>query len=365
MNLDLILGARPNFVKAANVYNQLSLLDKLDISIIHTGQHYDYLMKDIIISDLKLPKPKINLNGRGSIKSSLIASIMVQYTNYLNDRTPDLIMVFGDVDSTLACSLVASRKNIPIVHIESGLRSFDRTMPEEINRILTDQLSDYLFTTSPEAKENLLNEGKSENQIYFVGNTMIDSLYTLNNEFNNSKIMNTLGIDDKFALITIHRPSNVDNTENINFLVESLIDLSKIIKCIFPVHPRTKNVFDKLFITQNLNSEKNILLINPLGYIDFMSLQKRASVVITDSGGVQEESTYFGVPCLTVRNSTERPITLSFGTNKIIGTSYNNIVDEVKLVLSKPIANKIKIPQLWDGKASRRIKKIFKSNFNL
>lgn len=322
-------------------------------------------MKDVFFKDLKLSEPNVNLNAKGSTNSSNTASIMYKYENYISDKIPDIIVVFGDVDSTLACSLVASKMNIPIVHVESGLRSFDRTMPEEINRVLTDQLSELLFTTSPEAKENLLNEGKSENQIYFVGNTMIDSLCSLNNEFNNSVIMDTLGVDDKFALITIHRPSNVDNSVNINLLVDSIINLSKVIKCIFPVHPRTKKVFDNLYITEKMNSQKNILLTSPLGYIDFMSLQKRASVVITDSGGVQEETTYFGVPCLTVRNSTERPVTVSLGTNNIIGTSYNNIVDEINLVLSKPIVRKRQIPELWDGKASQRIKKIFQHKYNL
>ena len=358
MIVHLITGTRPNVVKAAPVYKELSKLVNINLSLVHTGQHYDPNMKDVFFKDLRLFGPDIHLNAKGSTHASQTASIMNKYENYISDKRPELIIVFGDVNSTLACSLVASKLNIPIGHVESGLRSFDRSMPEEINRILTDQLSDLLFTTSPDAKVNLLNEGKSENQIYFVGNTMIDSLCFLNKEFNNSMIIDSLGIDENFALITIHRPSNVDNSENIRLLVESIIDLSKRIKCIFPVHPRTQKVLDNLFIRENLNLNKNIIFTDPLGYIDFMSLQKRASVVITDSGGIQEESTYFGVPCLTVRDSTERPITVKEGTNKIIGTSYINIVKEAEFAIQK-INNYDKvIPYLWDGKASERIRNI-------
>ena len=309
--------------------------------------------------NLNLSEPCISLNAKGSTHASKTGSIMCEYEDYIIDNTPDLIIVFGDVDSTLACSLVASKLKIPIAHVESGLRSFDRSMPEEINRVLTDQLSQYLFTTSPEAEGNLLKEGKSKEQIFFVGNTMIDSLEALKNQFDKSIIIEKLNITLPFALMTFHRPSNVDSRENLNLLVDSIIKLSKIIVCVFPVHPRTKKSLDKLGLTEKINYINNIILTEPLRYIDFMCLQKNAAVVITDSGGIQEESTYFGVPCLTVRNSTERPVTVSMGTNKIIGTSYSNIVDEVELVLGKRFIDNNKIPDLWDGNSSERIANIF------
>tara|TARA_B100000315_G_scaffold253043_1_gene291080 strand:+ start:1285 stop:2382 length:1098 start_codon:yes stop_codon:yes gene_type:complete len=363
--IHLIIGARPNFIKAAPVYKELSTLYNINLSLVHTGQHYDKNMKDVFFKDLNLSEPNINLNAKGSSHASLIASIMCKYEEYIRNELPDLIVVFGDVDSTLACSLVASKMNIPIAHIESGLRSFDRTMPEEINRVLTDQLSQLLFTTSPEAEGNLLKEGKLKEQIFFVGNTMIDSLIALNNHFDKIDVHKKLNINDSYCLMTFHRPSNVDNQKNLNSLVKSIIEVSERLTCIYPVHPRTKKSLDRLSLTEKLNSESNIIITEPLRYIDFMSLQKKASVIITDSGGIQEESSYFGVPCLTVRDSTERPITVSVGTNKIIGTSYSNIFYEVELVLNKRFNGKINIPELWDGKASERIRKVFQENFNL
>jgi len=321
-------------------------------------------MKEIFFKDLNFPKSVINLNVKEDQHSSQTASIMCKYDDYIIDNIPDLVIVFGDVDSTLACSLVASKMNIPIAHVESGLRSFDRSMPEEINRVLTDQMSELLFTTSPEAKNNLLKEGKTENQIFYVGNTMIDSLVSLNDKFDKSKIINKLNINGEFALITFHRPSNVDDPKNITLLVQSIIELSENIICIFPVHPRTKKSMDILNLTEKINDKKNIIITEPLGYIDFMKLQKDSFVVITDSGGIQEESTYFGVPCLTVRDSTERPITVLHGTNKIIGTTYSNIINEVRKLSIENLSEKRKIPDLWDGKASSRISKIVNQYIN-
>jgi|TARA_Y100000294_G_scaffold35990_1_gene31515 UDP-N-acetylglucosamine 2-epimerase (non-hydrolysing) len=361
MIVHLITGTRPNVVKAAPVYKELSKLVNINLSLVHTGQHYDPNMKDVFFKDLRLFGPDIHLNAKGSTHASQTASIMCEYEDYAKNEIPDIIVVFGDVDSTLACSLVASKLQIPIAHVESGLRSFDRSMPEEINRVLTDQLSQYLFTTSPEAEGNLLKEGKSKEQIFFVGNTMIDSLEVLKNQFDKSKIIENLNITLPFALMTFHRPSNVDSPENLNLLVDSIIKLSKLIVCVFPVHPRTKKLLKRFSLIENLENENNLIITNPLGYIDFMSIQKRASVVITDSGGIQEESTYFGVPCLTVRNSTERPITVNQGTNKIIGTSYKNIIHEVELILSNTFKRKGIIPELWDGHASNRINDIFRS----
>ena len=358
MLVHLITGTRPNLVKAVPVFKALTHIKKATFSLIHTGQHFDHSMKEVFFKDLDISDSVIQLDGRGLSHASQTASIMCKYENYIINQTPNLIIVFGDVDSTLACSLVASKMNIPIAHVESGLRSFDRTMPEEINRVLTDQLAQLLFTTSPEAEENLLKEGKCQDQIFFVGNTMIDCLEFFKNKFDKSKIIKKLNVQTSYALMTFHRPSNVNNAQNLYSLVNSIIALSKVIVSIFPVHPRTRKLLNSLSLTQKLKDENNIILTEPLGYIDFMRLQKKASVIITDSGGIQEESTYFGIPCLTVRDSTERPITVTNGTNKIIGTSYSNIVDEVELVLGKQYIGKRKIPDLWDGNSSERISNI-------
>ena len=354
MIVHLITGTRPNVVKAAPVYKELSKLVNINLSLVHTGQHYDPNMKDVFFKDLRLFGPDIHLNAKGSTHASQTASIMNKYENYISDKRPDLIIVFGDVNSTLACSIVASKMNIPIAHVESGLRSFDRKMPEEINRVLTDQLSELLFTTSPEAKVNLIKEGKSKNQIHFVGNTMIDTLLRLNNKFDDSEILYRLNILEPFVLMTFHRPSNVDDPRNLKALINSIRKLSKEFDCIFPIHPRTKKLLNEISMYNDLMNDNKIRLLDPLGYIDFMSLQKKSSVVITDSGGIQEESSYFGVPCLTVRDSTERPITITKGSNKLIGNSYGNIVQEAKKSI-KIKRKKNSIQDLWDGKASERI----------
>ena len=364
MLVHLIIGTRPNIIKAAPVYKELSKLDGIDLELIHTGQHYDSKMKDIFFDDLKLPNPSCFLDGKGSTHSEQTGKIMMKYEQYCFHHRPDLIVVFGDVDSTLACSLVGSKMNIPIAHVESGLRSFDRMMPEEINRVLTDQLSKFLFTTSPEAEENLLKEGRSKKQIYYVGNTMIDSLIDLNHHFDTSNVRNDLGIKESYSLMTFHRPSNVDSPQNLNSIINSIIDLSKIITCVFPIHPRTKIMLDKLSLTEKMGNEVNIIITGPLRYIDFMSLEKKASLVITDSGGIQEETTFLGVPCLTVRDTTERPITITKGSNKLIGNSYSNIVNEAKIAM-KLDRNKVVIPPLWDGKASNRISEIIKNCYNI
>ncbi len=365
MLVHLIIGTRPNFIKATPVYKELLKLDGIRLQLIHTGQHYDSKMKDIFFDDLKLPNPTCFLNGKGSTHSEQTGKIMMKYEQYCLHHRPDLIVVFGDVDSTLACSLVAAKLRIRLAHVESGLRSFDRKMPEEINRLLTDQLSDILFTTSPECHDNLLKEGISLSKIHFVGNTMIDSLITFRKSFDKSLIHKKLSIDDSYALLTFHRPSNVDNHDNLRLLILSLIELSDTIKCVFPVHPRTSRMLDRLSLTNKLQGKKNMIITDPLGYIDFMNLQKGASIVITDSGGIQEETTYFGVPCLTVRDTTERPITISLGTNRLIGMSYSNIVNEVQQTLKRKPEKRKKVPELWDGKASQRIKEIIKNNFNL
>ena len=360
--IHLIVGARPNYIKANPVYHSLNRLNKFEIKLVNTGQHYDENMSKIFIHELGMKKPDINLEVGSGFHGEQTGKILSLYEKILVEDKPNMIIVFGDVNSTIACSLAAAKLGILIAHVESGLRSFDWNMPEEINRVLTDKLSTFLFTTSPEAKDNLMDEGISDKKIYFVGNTMIDSLIEFQNKFEESKIREKLNLQGKYALITLHRPSNVDNGNNLKKLIKSIQKVSKIIPCVFPTHPRTKKKIQlsKLFI--ELRNNKLIKIIDPIGYIDFMCLQKNARIVITDSGGIQEETTFFGVPCITVRENTERPITISKGTNTLIGTQYDKI-PEVILATMNDKTNKQSIPTLWDGKSASRISKILESYF--
>ena len=360
--IHLIVGARPNYIKANPVYYSLNQLNKFEIKLVNTGQHYDENMSKIFIHELGMKKPDINLEVGSGSHGEQTGKILSLYEKVLVEDQPNMIIVFGDVNSTIACSLAAAKLGVPIGHVESGLRSFDWNMPEEINRVLTDKLSTFLFTTSPEAKENLMNEGIVEKNIHFVGNTMIDSLIEFQNKFDKSDIRKELNLEHDYALITMHRPSNVDNGKNLIKLIRSIQKSSEIIPCVFPIHPRTKKKLQSSKLYDELYNNKQINLTDPIGYIDFMCLQKNARIIMTDSGGIQEESTFFGVPCITVRENTERPITVSLGTNKLIGTEYERIPGEITAEL-KNNSNKHSIPSLWDGKSSDRISKIIESYF--
>ena len=353
--IHLVVGTRPNYIKAFPVYQKLLKLKRYNLKLINTGQHYNHNMSTLFFNEFKIKSPDINLQVGSGSHGLQTSEIMKRYEKVLLDDLPILVIVFGDVNSTLACALVASKLNVAVAHIESGLRSFDRSMPEEINRVLTDQISDLLFITSKEAEINLNNEGISSNKIHFVGNTMIDSLLEHRKLFMSSSIIDELNIDSQYALMTFHRPSNVDREGNLKILVRALEKVSDIYDCIFPVHPRTKSKLSDFGLLDRLRLNPRFHILDPIGYIDFMRLQKDASVIITDSGGLQEESTFLGVPCLTVRDTTERPITVSHGTNKLIGTGYINILDEVKQ--TKPVKGE-QIPDLWDGKAGERIARI-------
>ena len=280
----------------------------------------------------------------------------------LIEHSPDLVVVFGDVNSTIACSLAATKLQVPVAHVEAGLRSFDWSMPEEVNRVLTDRLATLLFTTSPEAESNLNKEGIASAGIHFVGNTMIDSLVQCQRHFAKSTIQNDLGLVGNYALMTFHRPSNVDDGASLQQLVTAIIAVAERLSCIFPVHPRTKNKLENAGLLESLQNYDKIFLIDPIGYIDFMHLQQHAAIVLTDSGGIQEESTFFGVPCLTVRENTERPITTTQGTNKLIGIDYERIPQEVDLVLATN-SKEHTVPDLWDGKAANRISAIIDGYF--
>ena len=357
MKLIHVVGARPNFMKAAPLWSAISRITNFTQILVHTGQHYDKLMSEIFFEELHMPVPDYNLNIGSSSHARQTASIMIKFEELVNELKPDLAVVYGDVNSTVAAAMVCSKLSIPVAHIEAGLRSFDRKMPEEINRLITDQLADLLFTPSKDGDDNLIKEGIPKNKIHLVGNVMIDTLVKLlpkakrPNRFNNLK---------QYVLVTLHRPSNVDNFESLNSIIQNLEIISRSYPIIFPLHPRTKKI-----ITDNsldfLNKE-NFHLIDPLGYNEFLGLMKHALTVITDSGGIQEETTYLGIPCITVRENTERPITITLGTNQLIGRNYHKLPDLVNNTLYENKRSNVLIP-LWDGKASDRIAEILFNKF--
>jgi len=354
-----VVGARPNFMKMAPIHKAFKKVINSHSSLVthlicHTGQHYDEKMSKVFFDDLELPKPDFYLGVGSGSHAEQTAKVMIEFEKVLMQEKPDLIIVYGDVNSTVACSLVAAKIGVKIAHVESGLRSFDRTMPEEINRIVTDHLSDYLFVTEKSGIENLKREGISEDKIFFVGNTMIDSLVHYLTKADKSNILSQFEIQNsKFILVTLHRPSNVDDIENLKQIINLLNKLAEKRKIIFPVHPRTKSMLSYL----NLNLSLNLMLTDPIGYIDFLALMKNSELVITDSGGIQEETTYLGVQCLTVRDNTERPVTVEAGTNQLIGTDLEQ-VEKVAFQIFEGKIKKGKIPELWDGNTAKRIKEI-------
>ncbi|MBU2554288.1 MAG: UDP-N-acetylglucosamine 2-epimerase (non-hydrolyzing) [Bacteroidetes bacterium] len=349
-----VVGARPNFVKIAPLHRAFEQYkNTISHKICHTGQHFDKKMSQVFFDELEMPVPDFYLGVGGGSHAVQTAQVMVEFEKTLLSEKPDLVIVPGDVNSTLAAALVAVKLHIPVAHVEAGLRSFDRRMPEEINRILADEIADLLFVTEQSGLQNLKNEGKSHDKIFFTGNIMIDSLVHYLPKIEQSTITKQLGIEKgNYVLATFHRPSNVDSDENLTQIITTLVKLAKEKQVIFPVHPRTKAHLDRLNLTDNLPPE--LILLEPIGYIDFLHLTKYASVVITDSGGIQEETTFLGVQCLTVRNSTERPITVDMGTNQLLGQDYDLVYSEAMNTLSGHIKTG-KTPPLWDGKTAERI----------
>jgi UDP-N-acetylglucosamine 2-epimerase (non-hydrolysing) len=315
-------------------------------TLVHTGQHYDPNMSDVFFAQLEIPEPDANLGVGSASHARQTAEIMRRFEPVVLEYKPDIVLVYGDVNSTVAAALVCSKLLIPVAHVEAGLRSFDRTMPEEINRIVTDQLSDLLFTPSEDGDANLLQEGVTKNKIHRVGNVMIDSLVRLLPAARNCS---TNGFPERLALVTLHRPSNVDDSENLQKILDALLDVSERIDIVFPVHPRTCQRISQFGLPIS-----KLHLLDPLPYIEFLALQARAAVVITDSGGIQEETTYLGVPCLTVRENTERPITVTLGTNILVGEDKDKLTAELKNVLDGKGKKGI-IPPLWDGHTGDRI----------
>lgn len=363
MLIDLIAGARPNFMKIAPIIDAIQAKQNKGASIryrlVHTGQHYDHNMSASFFEQLGIPDPDINMDAGGGTQAQQTSAIMIGYENVLRQERPDLCMVVGDVTSTMACSIVARKMLVKVAHVEAGIRSGDWSMPEEINRIVTDSLSNYFFTTSERANENLRRSGVEDECIFFVGNTMIDTLLKNLGRFRKPEIWDRARLKDtKYLVMTLHRPANVDEESNLKELVHEIILNSQDVPVIFPVHPRTAKNLQKIGIHAG-----NLYLVDPLGYLEFNYLVQHAMAVITDSGGITEETTVLGVPCMTLRDNTERPETVSIGTNELIGTDPRNIAPSLETLFS----GKWKqggIPEKWDGKSSVRIVDILLQRFS-
>lgn len=356
-----VVGARPNFMKMAPIMAAFAALGpELDVSLVHTGQHYDVAMNHQYFEALGIPQPDINLEVGSGSHTAQTANVMLRFESVLNTKHPSAVLVVGDVNSTLACALVAVKKGVPVIHVEAGLRSFDRAMPEEINRVLTDQISELLFITERSGRENLLREGIAEYRIRFVGNVMIDTLHhNLEKAVSVSQILQNAGREeflvghDGYAILTAHRPSNVDDPDTLRSLLETILKISARLPIIFPMHPRTRDMIQKFGLSKMLDVP-TVLQLPPMGYLEMLGLMKDARVVLTDSGGIQEETTALGIPCITLRNNTERPITVDEGTNTIAGLDSAKILaifDEIMLTGGKAG----RIPEFWDGQASTRI----------
>jgi UDP-N-acetylglucosamine 2-epimerase (non-hydrolysing) len=333
-------------MKMAPVLRALSRPDGVNQTLVHTGQHYDANMSDVFFQQLGIPAPDVNLAVGSGSHAKQTAEIMSRFETVVVEHKPDIVLVYGDVNSTVAAALVCAKLGIRVAHVEAGLRSFDRAMPEEINRLVTDQLSDLLFTPSPDGDANLLREGIAKEKIFLVGNVMIDSLVRLLPEALKAQ---RSGLPDEYALVTLHRPSNVDDPVVLKNILQSLLEVSEDLSVLFPAHPRTRQRLADLEVKAD-----RLRLVDPVPYIEFLALQKDATVVITDSGGIQEETTYLGVPCLTLRENTERPVTVLLGTNTLVGQDADKLRAELSKIL-KGKGKKGTIPPLWDGHAAERI----------
>ncbi|MGL1886571.1 MAG: UDP-N-acetylglucosamine 2-epimerase (non-hydrolyzing) [Reichenbachiella sp.] len=354
MHITIIAGARPNFMKIApiirEINNRKSKGVNIDYDLVHTGQHYDKKMSQTFFDELNIPAPEINLQVGSGSHAVQTAEIMVKFEEFVNSIKTDCILVVGDVNSTVACSLVGKKLNLKVAHVEAGLRSYDLTMPEEINRMVTDSISDYFFTTSENASSILLSEGKKEESIFRVGNTMIDTLIYNLDKLQKPTFYNELELEEKeFYLLTLHRPSNVDSFDALVNLLKKLDEFVGDKKIVFPIHPRTLNTLKKTD-----QKFKNINLVDPQGYLNFIYLLKHSKAVITDSGGIQEEATYLKTPCLTLRKNTERPETVSIGSSILIGDDIELLEKSIAAIASNNWKNS-EIPELWDGKTSERI----------
>jgi UDP-N-acetylglucosamine 2-epimerase (non-hydrolysing) len=350
-----VVGARPNLPKIAPLMREMRRHPEIEPILVHTGQHYDEKLSDIFFRQMGIPAPDVNLEVGSGSHAEQTAEVLKRVEPVLIERKPDVVIVVGDVNSTIAVSLAAVKLGIRVAHVEAGLRSFDRTMPEEINRILTDAIADLLFVTEEDAIEHLLREGRPRSAIHFVGNVMIDSLRHFLPIAQESSIGRDLGLVDgqswrRFAVLTLHRPSNVDSAGKLGELMSAIEAVANELPVVFPVHPRTKQRLAEAGAITN----RQLRIIEPVGYLDFLCLLSRATIVLTDSGGIQEETTALGVPCLTLRENTERPITISQGTNLVVGTDPTQIINAARAVLAGD-SKAGRIPPFWDGKAAERI----------
>jgi UDP-N-acetylglucosamine 2-epimerase (non-hydrolysing) len=353
-----VAGARPNFMKIAPLMDAFGSHPDIEPMLVHTGQHYDEKMSDLFFRQLGIPEPDINLGIGSGSHAVQTAEIMKAFEGVLLEQRPDVVLVVGDVNSTIACGLVAVKLGVKLVHVEAGLRSGDRAMPEEINRVLTDAISDMLFCTEQSGVDNLKREGVDESKIHIVGNVMIDTLLKNRSKAEQSNILDDLDLQPRsYAALTLHRPSNVDNAETFGRLLDAIGEIQQDMPIIFPIHPRTRKNLPNLGLAQRVEAMTNLRLLDPIGYLDFLKLTANAKIVLTDSGGIQEETTILKVPCLTMRENTERPITADVGSNQIVGTDPAAILDAYRAVMDGKRPEP-QIPPLWDGQAAQRIAEI-------
>jgi len=351
----VIAGARPNFMKIAPIMHAMKASERLEPILVHTGQHYDVQMSSMFFDELQIPLPDISLEVGSDTQARQVARIMERFEPVCEEQKPQAILVVGDVNSTMACSIVAAKMGIRIIHVEAGIRSRDRSMPEEINRMVTDAISDILLPPSRDAVENLLAEGHAASKIHLVGNIMIDTLLNSKTKIEDSDILEKLGIKQgAFVSLTLHRPSNVDNEKNFRKILSALEVIQQEIPIVFPIHPRTRKMIDELGLGDYIAGMKNLILSEPMGYFDFGRLISASRFVLTDSGGIQEETTVYGIPCITLRENTERPVTAWEGTNELAGCDTQKIISFARLIMDGQW-KKGKVPDLWDGHTAERI----------
>jgi len=360
-----VVGARPNLIKIAPLVEEMHRSPEIEPVLLHTGQHYDDNLSRVFFDELGIPEPDIYLGVGSGSHAEQTARVMLAFEPVLREQQPDLVLVVGDVNSTLACTVTAVKMHTPVAHVEAGLRSFDRTMPEEVNRVLTDQIANLLFTTERSASENLLREGVAEEKVHFVGNVMIDTLLRHRERALRTPALERFDVaPGEYVLVTLHRPRNVDDAAKLTAIVEALVRVRERLPMIFPVHPRTRKRLKEFGLLERVTELLGAGLCEPLGYLEFLHLMARAQVVLTDSGGIQEETTILGVPCLTLRPATERPVTVTVGTNRVIGSAPERIVPEIERILAGDVPRG-RVPELWDGRAAGRVVKVLSKAENL
>lgn len=354
MKIVCVVGARPNFMKIAPIVETIKAYPEIDAVLVHTGQHYDYEMSQIFFEQLDIPKSDVNLGIGSGSHANQTAQIMIAFEHVIDGVKPDMVLVVGDVNSTLSCALTSAKMNIPVAHVESGIRSFDKTMPEEINRIVVDHVSDYLFAPTITAINNLVKEGIVAAKVHLVGDVMIDTLLKYREKASRSQIRKTLNINSEYGLMTLHRPANVDNKDVLGNILDALYIIQKQIKIVLPLHPRTLAKITEYEFINTLTDMKNVVLSEPLGYLDFINLLVSATFILTDSGSIQTESSYLNIPCITMRANTERPETITKGTNVLVGNDSNMIIQECQKAINGE-GKKGYIDKLNDGLVSKRI----------